>query len=107
MWRGISPIAASTVSSPMPFSRRRSIMRARVRAEVMPLPAARSFISGLSRRQPVADRGNLLRIGQIDAQRRHRDAATGDGVEIGAGAGVLCGAGGADPVDGFVARILG
>jgi len=38
MCRGTAFIAASTISSRMPSARSRSIMRARVRSDVMPIP---------------------------------------------------------------------
>ena len=41
MWRGTAVSAASTTSSRIPCSRRRSTIRARVRADVMPIPVRR------------------------------------------------------------------
>ena len=118
MCRGTAFIAASTTSSRMPCSRSRSTIRARVRAEVMPMPdipssspsvpIARASVGPVSVSAPshARDARHLVAIGEIDLQRRHRRVARLDRVEIGAFAGVRRGAGRADPVDGLAARAL-
>src|SRR5690348_13170095 len=115
MWRGTAFIAESTASSRMPSVRSRSIIRARVRSDVMPLPLVpllpapgaaiigRPVLSGI---EPRADAAHLLAIGEVDLQRRHRNPAVLDGVEIGPLARVGRRARGADPVDRFAARAL-
>ena len=103
-------IAASTTSSRMPCSRSRSTMRVRVRCDVMPMPDSLPRRHALTaampervsrRRRPL----HLVAMGEIDLQRRDRDALARHRVEIGALAGVLRGAGRADPVDGLAARV--
>ena len=71
-------------------------------------PAARMFRHGppwRSWRLPAAHGAQLRRVGQIELQRRQRDKAVRDRMEIGAFAGVLGVAGGADPEDRFAARV--
>ena len=48
-----------------------------------------------ARSSQVAESRQRRVAGEIDLQRRHRDVALRDGVEIGAGPGILSGAGGA------------
>src|SRR5215831_13860788 len=88
MWRGTLPIAASTASSFTPCSRTRSTIRARVRVEVMPMPsklppAALIGAARRSDREPLAHPRKLRMVGEVDLQRRHRDVALLDRVEIG------------------------
>src|SRR5215471_6506069 len=89
MCRGTAAIAASTVSSLTPNSRTRSIMRARVRVEVMPMPLNLSPVEligsvRLSGREPLRDARQLAVMREVDLKRRHRNIALIDGVKVGA-----------------------
>src|ERR1700704_2663872 len=112
MWRGTAAIAEITASSRMPCSRRRSIMRVRVRAEVMPMPpnfstpalidtparrtrppdAKTIGLSAASCFDPFGDARLCGGFGQVDLQRRHRNEPQSDGVKIGSFAGIGGGA---------------
>src|SRR5687767_7072996 len=108
MCRGTLRMRSSTARLRMPCSCRRWISRSRVRAEVMPMPAKRMLIARVrSRPEPGAQRIQGIAIGQVHGERRHRDIAVGYGVEVRAGACILAGAGGTDPVDRTAARIFG
>ena len=78
---------SSTASSAMPCSRRRSTMRVRVRADVMPMP--RRCRDRSTPTPATLHRRHLRVVRQIDLQRRDRHEAVRDGVEIGALARVL------------------
>src|SRR6478672_10060253 len=127
MWRGTAVIAEITASSRMPCSRRRSIMRVRVRAEVMPMPpnfstpaliaspvprARRPDAKTIDRNtascfDPFGDTRHFGVVGQVDLQRRHRNETQSDRMEIGSFAGIGGSARRADPVAGLAARRLG
>src|SRR6516225_2724549 len=109
MCRGTVAIAASTVSSLTPSSRTRSIMRARVRVEVMPMPLNLSPVeligsAQLSRREPLRHARQLAMMREVDLKRRYRNVALIDGVKVGAIAGIRGRPRGADPVAGLPAR---
>src|SRR6185295_8648397 len=127
MWRGTAAIAEITASSRMPCSRRRSIMRVRVRAEVLPMPpnfstpaliappvlrARRPDAKTIDRSpascfDPFDDARHFGVVGQIDLKRRHRNETQSDRMKIGSFAGIGGGACRADPVAGLSARRLG
>src|SRR6056297_1459742 len=102
MWRGTARMRSSTRSSRMPPARSRSTSRLRVRADVMPMPrcAALSIIG-----DPGPHVVQDLVTGEVHLQRGDGDPPAGDGVEVGAGPGVLAAARRADPVDGLVLGI--
>src|SRR6185312_2939989 len=123
MWRGTAAMAEITASSRMPCSRRRSIIRVRVRADVMPMPpnfstpaviavrARRSFgrrprSGAASCLDPFDNARHLGMVGQIHLQRRDRDETQADRVKIGAFARIGGSACGADPIAGLAARRL-
>src|ERR1700722_8172423 len=56
--------------------------------------------------QPTLDHRQGGVAGQIDLQRGHRNKVLCNGMEVGSWAGILAGAGGADPVYGAAAWIL-
>src|SRR5215471_1095316 len=109
MCRGTAAIAASTVSSLTPNSRTRSIMRARVRVEVMPMPLNLSPVEligsrRLSWREPLRDARQLAVVREVDLKRRYRNVALIDRVKVGPVAGIRGGPRGAHPVAGLPAR---
>src|SRR5438552_2904626 len=109
MWRGTAPIAERTVSSLMPCSRSRSTIRARVRADVMPMPpnfSPMAVIESCSRGQPASNARHFGVMSKVDLKRSHRHTTVLHGVEIGALARIGSGARTADPVAGFAARRL-
>src|SRR5438445_3374833 len=109
MWRGTAPIAESTVSSLMPCSRSRSTIRARVRADVMPMPpnfSPMAVIDSHSSEQPASNARHFGVVSKVDLQWRHRDTTVLDGVEIGALAGIGSRACTANPIAGLAARRL-
>ena len=76
-------------------------MRMRVRSEVMPIAVAGAHLN-----DPVGDRADLLRVGEVDLERRDRHGAALERVEVGAGPRLARRARGPDPVHGLAARIL-
>src|SRR3982751_3533199 len=125
-------MAASTDSSLMPCSRRRSTILARVRADVIPMPSNFSLPAitratvHRSRRQyelevtgseswrcadsscePFGDARHFRVMGEIHLQRRQRHVALGHRMEVGTLPRVGRLAGGADPVACLSARRRG
>src|SRR6185312_5124654 len=78
--------------------------RSRVRADVMPMPESRR--SGMNAFQPMLQGGQRRMARKIDLQGSHRNITLGDGLEVGAGPGILLRPGGSDPVNGPAARIV-
>src|SRR5580692_685585 len=105
MWRGTFLMRSRTARLLMPCSRRRCTRRSRVRALVMPMPDSR--VSAIERSKPGRQLRQRGMPREVDLQRRHGYEPLGDGVEVGARAGVLLGPGRADPVDRAPARVLG
>src|SRR5579872_7241155 len=105
MWRGTLRTRSSTSGFTMPCSRSLCTSRSRVRAEVMPIPLRRR--STIDAVQPVRDQVERGVARHIDLQRRHRDEALRDGVEVGSGPGVLLRTCWTNPVHLSTARIAG
>src|SRR5579883_2821936 len=104
MWRGTLRIRSSTARLVMPCSRSRCTSRSRVRAEVMPMPE--SLMSGMNTFQPALQIGQRGVACQIDLQGRHGDETLSDGLEVGAGTGILLRSHRPDPIHRSASRIL-
>src|SRR5271156_5630186 len=98
MCRGTLRIRSNTERFVIPWSLKRCTSRSRVRADVIPIPAKRT--SAIDTFQPTLHNRQRGVSGQIDLQRGHRDVVLCNGGEVGSGAGIVLGAGGADPVYG-------
>src|SRR5690242_18368814 len=119
--RGVLRITSITRGSRMPLSLSVAASRSRARCEVIPSPlnadggngwmfiviaSGRLLVHRVGHRlHPAADLLQRLVAGQVDVDRRHRDIAAADRVEVGARAIVLGAAGGPDPPDRLAAWI--